>query len=443
MTPQLIKEQSPYAAYFDELSRGQHADLARRRREAFARFEELGFPTTDLEDWKYTNISALAKTDFAPASKLNSSSAVDRETVAEFCDAETAQLVFVNGFYQSQLSDLSALPPGVIVDDLFTALEGENGRLAREKIGTLSDDRDDALAAFNTAFSGGGAYVYVPRGVTVERPISLLFLCASAEGAPVFSNPRVLVVAERESSVTVIENYRGGEGPGVYWTNAVVELFVEEAARVTYYKVQRESEDAYHTAATRAHLARSAALDMTTITLGAKISRHDIAVRMPEEGAECWVDGLYLVGDGQHADTHSLIDHVSPHCTSHQLYKGILDGKSRAVFNGKVFVHRDARGSDAQQTNKNLLLSREARVDTKPQLEIFNDDVKCAHGATVGQLEDEELFYLLSRGLPENVARNLLTYGFAEEVIEKIKIDSIKTQLDEALLNRLHARLEA
>jgi Fe-S cluster assembly protein SufD len=182
---------------------------------------------------------------------------------------------------------------------------------------------------------------------------------------------------------------------------------------------------------------------MTTITLGAQLSRHDITLKMDQEGAECWVDGLYLVGDGQHADTHSLIDHISPHCTSHQMYKGILDGKSRAVFNGKVFVHKDARQTDAQQTNKNLLLSREARVDTKPQLEIFNDDVKCAHGATVGQLEEDELFYLLSRGLHEGIARNLLTYGFAEEVIEKIKIESIKTQLDEALLNRLHARLEA
>ncbi|HVG38260.1 MAG TPA: SufD family Fe-S cluster assembly protein, partial [Pyrinomonadaceae bacterium] len=365
MALQLIKEQSRYAAFFDESERrNEHPDFARRRREAFAQFEELGFPTIDLEDWKYTNISALSKTDFAPAEKLDLPSAVDRETVARFADAETTRLIFVNGFYRPELSDLSALPTGVIVDDLLTALSGENGQFVREKCGRLSDGGDDALAAFNTAFSEGGAYVFVPRGVTIERPISVLFLSEAANSAPMFSNPRVLVVAERESSVTVIENYRGGEGPGVYWTNAVVELFVEEAARVTYYKVQRESEDAYHTAATRAHLTRSAALDMTTITLGAKISRHDIVVRMDHEGAECWVDGLYLVGDGQHADTHSLIDHVSPHCTSHQLYKGILDGKSRAVFNGKVFVHRNARGSDAQQTNKNLLLSREARVDT-------------------------------------------------------------------------------
>src|SRR5204863_6028769 len=227
-----------------------------------------------------------------------------------------------------------------------------------------------------------------------------------------------------------------------YFTNAVVEVFVGENARVTHYKVQRESEAAFHIATTRAELERSAFYDLTTITLGARLSRHGIGVHLAHEGAECIVDGLYLVSTGQHADTHSLIEHIAPHCTSRQLYKGILDGKSRAVFNGKVFVHHGAQQTDAQQTNKNLLLSPDARVDTKPQLEIFADDVKCAHGATVGQLAEEELFYLLSRGLHPDLARNLLTYGFAEELVEKIKIGSIKTQLDEAILNRLHARLE-
>jgi Fe-S cluster assembly protein SufD len=251
----------------------------------------------------------------------------------------------------------------------------------------------------------------------------------------------VLVVAERESAATIIESYEAA-GDGVYFTDALVEVFVGENARVTHYKVQRESERAFHIATTRAELERSAFYDLTTVTLGAQLSRHGIGVRLAHEGAECAVDGLYLVSSGQHADTHSLIDHIAPHCTSHQLYKGILDGKSRAVFNGKVFVHAGAQQTDAQQTNKNLLLSPDARVDTKPQLEIFADDVKCAHGATVGQLEDEELFYLLSRGLHNDLARNLLTYGFAEELVAKLRIDSIKAQLDEAILNRLGARLE-
>jgi Fe-S cluster assembly protein SufD len=224
-------------------------------------------------------------------------------------------------------------------------------------------------------------------------------------------------------------------------TNAVVELVLSDNARLEYYKVQRESQQAFHIATTAVDMGRGSHFDSTAITMGARIARHDIAVTLDAEGAECWVDGLYIVGAGQHADTHSLIDHRKPHCTRHQLYKGILDGKSRAVFNGKVFVHEGAQKTDAMQKNKNLLLSDEARVDTKPQLEIFADDVKCAHGATVGQLEEEELFYLVSRGLSPELARNLLTYGFAEEVIAKIKVESIKTQLDEAVLNRLHASL--
>jgi Fe-S cluster assembly protein SufD len=218
---------------------------------------------------------------------------------------------------------------------------------------------------------------------------------------------------------------------------------MKDGARLEHYRVQDESLAAFHIATTRAELGRSSSFDTTNITLGAKLSRHNLGVVMNEEGAECWVDGLYIVGDGQHTDTHSLIDHQRPQCTSRQLYKGILDGKSRAVFNGKVFVRRGALGTDAQQTNKNLLLSKDAHVDTKPQLEIFADDVKCAHGAAIGQLDEDELFYLESRGIHTDLARNLLTYGFAEEVIAKIKIESIKDQLDEAVLNRLHARLEA
>ena len=194
---------------------------------------------------------------------------------------------------------------------------------------------------------------------------------------------------------------------------------------------------------TRADLGRNSSFDTTNITLGARLSRHNLSVIMDHEGAECWVDGLYIVGTGQHADTHSIIDHKQPHCTSHQLYKGILDGKSRAVFNGKVFVRHGAQKTDAMQTNKNLLLSNEAHVDTKPQLEIFADDVKCAHGAAIGQLDEDELFYLSTRGIHSDLARNLLTYGFAEEVIGKIKVESIKTQLDEAVLHRLNASLEA
>jgi Fe-S cluster assembly protein SufD len=254
--------------------------------------------------------------------------------------------------------------------------------------------------------------------------------------------PRVLVVAEENSSATIIESYAGLDN-GVYFTNAVVEAVLKDGARLVHYRVQNESSKAFHVTTTGAHLGRHSSFDTTNIALGARLSRHNLSVVMDHEGAECWVDGLYLVGGEQHTDTHSVIDHKQPHCTSHQLYKGILDGKSRAVFNGKVFVRHGALGTDANQTNKNLLLSSDAQVDTKPQLEILADDVKCAHGAAIGQLDEDELFYLASRGIHLELARNLLTYGFAEEVIAKIRIESIQAQLDQAVLHRLNARLEA
>ena len=444
---QAIKEQSEYAAVFHALQateRDTPAWLARLRESAFARFEQTGFPTTDAEDWKYTNVAPIARASFAPASGETVEPAdADAFTPFFYDESRQSRLVFVNGIYQPQLSAVTGLPAGAFVGNLAAALKGELEPTVRAYFARAAgiDDTADGFIALNTALADHGALVYLPKGAQLAAPLQLLFLARPVEPQAA-SFPRVLVVAERESAATIIESYEA-TGDGVYLTDAVVEVFVGENARVTHYKVQRESEAAFHIATTHVELERSAFYDLTTITLGAQLSRHGIGVKLAHEGAECAVDGLYLVSTGQHADTHSLIEHIAPHCTSHQIYKGILDGKSRAVFNGKVFVHQGAQQTDAQQTNKNLLLSPDARVDTKPQLEIFADDVKCAHGATVGQLAEEELFYLLSRGLHPDLARNLLTYGFAEELVEKIKIGSIKTQLDEAILNRLHARLEA
>jgi Fe-S cluster assembly protein SufD len=441
---QAIKEKSVYADAFREFStgapEGEPSWVARVREGAFERFEELGFPTTGDEDWKYTNVATLARGAFLPSSEGVSKS-LDAGAVEQFVYEEARQscLVFVNGAFRPDLSSLEAIPKGV-VSDLASALAGECGEIVRENLGRLSAQGDDAFAALNTAFLRGGAFIHLPVGVSVDAPVQLLFLSAPSDvGSASF--PRVLVVAERDSRLDIIESYAATD-ESRYFTNAVVEIFVGEGARITHCKVQDESERAFHVAATRAEVGRSGAYEATTVTLGAQLSRHGIEVLLDNEGAECRVDGLYIVGTGQHADTHSLIDHRKPHCTSRQNYKGILDGKSRAVFNGRVFVHVGAYQTDAEQSNKNLLLSTDARIDTKPQLEIYNDDVKCAHGATVGQLDEEELFYLRSRGLHTDLARNLLTYGFAEEIVEKIKYDSIRAQLDRAILNRLRARLE-
>jgi Fe-S cluster assembly protein SufD len=449
MVTQIAEEKNTYGAAFralQESENGQSASWLKRLREsAFARFEQSGFPTTDEEEWKYTNVAPIARAEFAPVIERAAEAALITASQLEpfvYEESRRSQMVFVNGFYQAELSSLDALPQGVVVMEMMDALrDGEQAQAVREHLARSAEYDENAFTALNTAYLASGAFVLIPKGVRVEAPIHLLFLSTSGQ-TPAVSSPRVLVIAERGSEATIIESYASLQETAVYFTNAVVGIVLKDGARLELHKAQNESQRAFHVATTNAELGRDSSFDATTITLGAQLSRHNVNVTLDHVGAECWVDGLYIVGTGQHADTHSLIDHRSPHCKSHQLYKGILDGKSRAVFNGKVFVRAGAQATDAMQTNKNLLLSNDARVDTKPQLEIFADDVKCAHGATVGQLEEEQLFYLASRGMRPMMARNLLTYGFAEEVIDKIKIKSIKAQLDEAVLNRLHARLE-
>src|SRR3989442_1124089 len=455
MISEAIKEQDSYQAAFRALQSNEHglprlSWLERLRESAMDRFEVLGFPALKDEEWKYTNVAPIARLGFAPITTREGSAApLDASQVAPFTypEAKASQLVFVNGILNAELSSLSGLPAGVVAIDLEEALRSERfSEVMRSYLGRIVDYGENGFTALNTAFLANGALVVIPKSVSIDSPLHLLFLANPLQQhTAVF--PRVLVLAEENSSATIIESYSGiesanGAGNDPYFTNAVVELVLKDGARVQHYRVQDESAQAFHVTTTHADLGRNSSFDTTNITLGAGLSRHNLSVVMDHEGAECWVDGLYIVGEGQHTDTHSVIEHKKPHCTSRQLYKGILDGKSRAVFNGKVFVRHGAMGTDANQTNKNLLLSNEAHVDTKPQLEIFADDVKCAHGAAIGQLDEDALFYLESRGIHSGLARNLLTYGFAEEVIAKIKVESIKQQLDEAVLNRLHARLE-
>lgn len=447
MVTEIIKRENSYHEAFRALQENQPDSpgswLKRLRESGMESFQELGFPSVKDEEWKYTNVAPIARIDFKPATAADGAIAgSDEAHVSKFgCpEAKDTQLVFVNGIIRRDLSSLGALPAGVVAMDLSQAIsDARYGEIAWKHLAQQADYVANGFVALNTAFISNGAFVLIPKGVTVEAPIHLLFI---ADGAQSANSPRVLLVAEENSKATVVESYVGSEDDS-YFTNAVVELVLKDGARLEHYKVQREGGRAFHVATTAVDLGPSSSYGATTITFGAELSRHDFNVTMDHEGAECWVDGLYLVATGQHADTHSVIDHRKPHCTSHQLYKGILDGKSRAVFNGKVFVRHGALKTDAMQTNKNLLLSNEARVDTKPQLEILADDVKCAHGAAVGQIDEDELFYLETRGIHHDLARNLLTYGFAEEVIGKIKIESIRTQLDEAVLNRLNARLEA
>ena len=292
----------------------------------------------------------------------------------------------------------------------------------------------NGFTALNLAFADV-KIVRIPKETSVAEPIEFTF--DGEEGKATF--PHIVVIAEAGSKATIVETYASNARS---FTNAAVQVIVEDNANLMHYRVQKDSPEAFNYGATEVTLGRGSSYNSTNINLGGGLSRHDIELKFTAEGGEAWVDGLYMLNASQHHDTHSIIDHTVPNCLSHQNYRGVLNDKSRAVFNGKVFVRENASGTDAQQSNKNLLLSNDARVDTKPQLEIFNDDVKCAHGATVGQLEEEELFYLLTRGLPESLARNLLTYGFVEQIINKIEIDAIKSELDAAVLNRLNVKLE-
>jgi Fe-S cluster assembly protein SufD len=443
MVTALVKSENQYLSAFPVARESSPTVpwLELVRSGAIDRFEQLGFPTVREEEWKYTNLAQLAKESFQPA--------VARDEVItnpeRFASPETAgaHLVVVNGFLRDDLSTRTGLDE-IVAIDLFSAVaDARYNKVARKYLARNANYHDNGLKALNTAFLQSGVFLWIPKNVKLETPVQVTFVSDGLlDGSNAASFPRLLVVAEENSSATLIESFVSN-GDESHFTNAIAEIVLKDGARLEHYRLQNENRKVYHLATTAAELGRASSYDATSINFGAVLARHDISVVMDHEGAECWVDGLYVGGANQHTDTHSVIDHKQPNCTSHQLYKGILDGNARAVFNGKIFVREGAQKTDAMQTNKNLLLSSQARVDTKPQLEIYADDVKCAHGAAVGQIDEEELFYLQARGLNPELGRSLLTYGFAEEVIRKIKIDSIRSQLDEAVLTHLHTRLEA
>jgi Fe-S cluster assembly protein SufD len=440
MVTELVKSENSYQTAFRNVRDAAPtvAWLELVRSSAMDRFEELGFPPVSNEEWKYTNLASLAKENFIPGITCGDITVTD---VNRFTYPETANahLVVVNGFLREDLSTKTAIADVVAIDLLGAVGDARYNKIVRKYLARNAGYHNNGLTALNTAFLQSGVFLWIPKNVKLEAPLQITFVADANNGA---SFPRLLVVAEENSSATLIENYVSVNG-GRYFTNAIAEIIVKDGAHLEHYRLQRESNDAFHVSTTSTELGRASCYDTTSINLGAQLSRHDISVVMDHEGAETSVDGLYIVGADQHSDTHSVIDHKQPHCTSHQLYKGILDGNARAVFNGKIFVRKDAQKTDAMQTNKNLLLSEKAHVDTKPQLEIYADDVKCAHGAAVGQIDAEELFYLETRGIGPELGRSLLTYGFAEEVVQKIKVDSIRAQLDETVLHQLHTSLEA
>ena len=417
-------------------SPGAIADLRRR---AFERFSALGIPTTRLERWRFTNVAPIANTAFTLAAQADKAAArVDAAPHA--LTGAGARLTFINGRYVAGASDLDRLPAGVAVGSLAAALESESAgtRAAVDAhLGSEAGVDGEAFTALNTALLQDGAVVHVPANTVVEQPIQLLFVTTPPEdGAPVMTHPRVLIVAGENSQVRLVESYGGG-GESPYLTNAVTEVVAGPAAVVDHYKVVRESPAGYHIGDMHLRLARAASFSSHAVTLGGAIVRNDADATLDGEGVDCTLNGLYLANGRRLIDNHTTIRHASPHCSSHELYKGILDDEARAVFNGKIVVAIDAQKTDAKQTNKALLLSEDAQINTKPELEIFADDVKCTHGATVGQLDEDALFYLRARGLAEQQARSVLIHAFASDLLNRIAVDSIRAQLEDLLLRQL------
>jgi Fe-S cluster assembly protein SufD len=399
------------------------------RSNAVNRVNALDLPTKHDEEWRFTDISPLTKISFQP---VREASPLKNSDVEHFYLTEAVtRLVFIDGIYAPHLSTQIAEPfkkSGVVVSSLAAA-SSENLAAIESYLGYHAELRDNIFAALNTSFLHEGALIIVPRNISVETPIHLLFIATQKE---VSSHPRCLLIAEPNSRVTVIEDYVTLREE-TYITNTVAEFVLADSAHVNHVRIQRESKEAFHMANCSVSLAQKSNYQSVSIAFGARISRYNLTVLLKGEGAECTADGLALISNRQLADTHACIDHIKPHCTSHQLHKCIIDDAAHAVFNGKIIVRPDAQLTNSTQSNRNLLLTSKARIDTKPQLEIFADDVKCAHGATIGQLDNEEIFYLKSRGLSEVTARDLLTYAFGAEVIERIPVASLKLRLEQVV----------
>ena len=407
------------------------------RRAAADRFAAVGFPASRDEEWRFTPIVPIAQTTWRPSPGVAAKVSADRLAPFVFGHPEWSTLVFVNGAHSESLSRILELPRGVWVGSLAEALRTE-GAVLRAHLARHAPIEGSPFTALNTAGFRDGGLVHVPAGLDLERPVHFVFLTTpDAEGTAI--HPRNLIVVERGARASVIESYVTLAPDGVYWTNPVTEVSAAAGSWLEHTRIQRESERAHHVALTHVDQQRDSHYRSFSMAMGGALARHNLHVRLNDENIETLMYGLYLTRGDQVVDNHTAIFHDQPNCRSWEVYKGVLDGRSRAVFNGKVFVQPAAQKTDAKQTNRNLLLSDLAKVDTKPQLEIFADDVRCTHGATVGRLDDVALFYARSRGVPKDAAERLLTYAFAAEVIEEVALEPVRRELDRLVLERLEA----
>ena len=410
------------------------SDFHKVRKDAISKFGLLNVPTQKDEEWKYTNISPLLKHNFSP---IPVKADVSQELINKFLfdKMEHSLIVFVNGVFSPELSKLIDIPKGVKIGSLAEAIKDGNP-IAKKHLGKYADNENYFFTAMSTAFTRDGAFVYVPDGKIVEDPIHIIFLTKSGS-EKIITQPRNLFVAGKNSQVTIIEHFISDED-SVYFTNSVTEIVADENAIVDHIKLQEESKKAFHIARMEVDQERSSNFSSHLISHGAELSRNDFNAIFNDEGSECMLNGLFMIDGEQLFDAHTLIDHAKPHCSSHEHYKGILQDKSKGVFNGKVMVRQDAQKTNAFQENNTILLSDDAVMNTKPQLEIFADDVKCSHGATIGKLNDEAKFYLKSRGIGEESATAILIHAFASDVITAIKIPALRDYLEEIISKRFN-----
>jgi Fe-S cluster assembly protein SufD len=423
-----------FKTFEDNLNGEKTPVLHRIRKEALQNFSDLSLPTLKDEEWRYTNISPLLKYNFnLPPEDLK----IPDDLVNKFLftEVDSNLLIFINGKFSEENSKLLNLPAGTIAGSISDGIKN-NPEIIEKHFGKYASYNNQIFTALSTAYTKDGAFIYVPEGKIVEDPINIIFITTKSE-EELITQPRNLFIASENSQATIIEHY-ASENDSIYFTNVVTEIVVGENAAVDHYKIQEESVNAFHLARVEIDQERSSNFISHSISTGGVITRNDINARFNDEGGECTLNGLFLLEDNQLFDAHTLIDHANPHCNSHEHYKGILDNSSRGVFNGKVLVRKDAQKTNAFQQNNNILLSNNALVNTKPQLEIFADDVKCSHGATIGQIDEEARFYLKSRGIGEEAANAILIHAFASDVIKSMKMESVRNYLEEILTKRFN-----
>jgi Fe-S cluster assembly protein SufD len=407
------------------------------RKAGIAGFAKLGFPKLSDEDWRFTNAAPIAKLPFQPAREIAVNGAETKILKeAAFAKLSGNRLVFVNGFFSAKLSSIKSADGGVRIENLSAAL-AKDSVLIEKHLGKYAHTANNTFCALNQAFFTDGAFIFVPKGVEIAEPVQLIYISSAKQNGETIQ-PRNLVIAEANSKVTIVESYLSASNVA-YFTNAVTEILAGDNAAVEHVKLQDEATEAFHIATIAGEFGRASNVTVHSFALGAKLSRTNIRTKLAGEGLECILNGLYLTRGEQLADHHMIVEHAQPHCASHEYFNGILDDKSKGVFHGRIYVHPIAQKTDAKQTNKNLLLSDDATADTKPQLEIYADDVKCTHGATIGQLNDESIFYLRSRGIGTNTARQMLIHAFAGEIIERVKCVPVREELDKLIWDRLEA----